>query len=349
MPGSILVLSLLLVAVASQEDCPNAVLDCPDVCANKQCARYLNAECQVDPCNGECTPTFFWRGRDVTARCPVRRCMDRVCPGKRFCVEEVRPPSCPGGLPRSLCRQFINSRCVLPTTCEELACPPGTICAANARGSLQCVTSIAVSCADLKCPEGTVCVSQGIPSRNLSVAQCLDEEEANNLPTEDTFFCDSGATICTDPVNQVCIDIYDSGRFFFGSCLEIGCDLETNVPCPDSRVCDVIPNRPFSTACISTTTVVDTNCTDEPGRCPGGLVCRETVFEDELLFSTCGVPAPTFTGPSCEELECPLPVVCNDLESIEGRGLARCAGPEFTNDHQEAIEYLLDMIDSSDN
>ena len=341
---------LMTVAAFAQDNCPNAVLDCPDVCASEQCARFLNAQCQVDPCNGNCSARFIWRRRDVTERCQVPRCKDRMCKGKRFCVEEVRPPSCPQGQPRSLCRQFIATRCVLPTTCEELACPSGTICAANARGSLKCITSIARSCADLRCPKGTVCVSQGIPSRNLSVAQCLDEDEADNLPTVDTFFCDSGATICTDPANQACVDIYDGGRLFLASCLETGCDLETNAPCPESRVCNTIPDRPFSTACTSTTSVIGTNCTDEPGRCPNGLVCRGTVFEGKLLFSTCGIPAPTFTGPSCQELECPLPLVCNDLESINGRepGLARCAGPEFTNDHQEAIESLLDMIDTSD-
>ena len=101
----------------------------------------------------------------------------------------------------------------------------------------QGVTSIGLSCEDLSCPEGTLCVSQSIPSRNLSVAECLHQEVAETLPTLDTFFCSSGATICDDPETEVCADVYDSGNYLVPVCLTIGCDLESNSSCRDGQVC----------------------------------------------------------------------------------------------------------------
>ena len=341
---SIVIIVLMLVAAAfSQDECPNPVQDCPNVCEGEQCDRYLNAECRVNPCNRECTATFFWRGREVTDKCVVRRCSDRNCPGKRFCVEQVWPESCSSGSPR--CRQYINSRCVFPRSCEQLQCESGTICSEMEFGIPQCVLSIALTCDKLRCPKGTVCVSQDIPSRGFTVAQCLSEEKSSSLPTADTFFCASGATICTDLANEACIDIYDSGRLFLASCLQTGCNVETNSPCPNSRVCTAIADQFFSTACLGSTSILGTNCTDDANRCPNGQTCRETFVNDKLFFSTCGIPAAAFTGRSCHDLECPQPLVCNGLESVEGEmGLARCAGSEFTNAHEATIQALLDMM-----
>lgn len=62
MHKSIFLALLLLVAaraVVSQDDCPNAATECPGNCAGEQCARFLNAECQENPCHSLCTPNFF--------------------------------------------------------------------------------------------------------------------------------------------------------------------------------------------------------------------------------------------------------------------------------------------------
>ena len=71
--------------------------------------------------------------------------------------------------------------------------------------------SVTLSCEDLTCLERTVCVTDSIPFRNLSAAQCLDHEEAERLPTFDTFFCGSGATICDE--TEACADIFGSGVY----------------------------------------------------------------------------------------------------------------------------------------
>ena len=373
----------LVATVAAQEDCPDAATECPDSCAGKECARFLNAVCWENPCHGLCTPNFFWRGNNVTNRCPVERCNDKMCPGVRQCVEEVRPASCPEDLPQSLCRQYIQARCVLPPpamdcsqiscgpgmfcrerrggkgvtcararNCNQLACDEGSICTETEQGP-QCVISIARSCEDLNCPEGTRCVSQSIPSRNLSAAQCLDQEVAERYPTIDTFFCGSGAKICDNPETEVCIDVYESGNYLIPTCLGIGCDPESNSSCSfDSGVCTNVPDRlnaPFTTACLGPTSILSTTWCD-PGdsdRCPSSpisFVCREVLFEGQLFYTTCGAPAPTFSAPSCAELKCPLPLECSE-RIVEGRGgVARCGGPNHTSDNEDDIRSLLDKI-----
>ena len=111
---SMLVSLLLVAAVAAQNDCPNAATECPDNCAGEQCARFLNAECQENPCHGLCSPNFFWRGSNVTNRCPVEKCTNKVCSGICECVELIRPALCPEGVPQPMCRQLIQATCVLP-------------------------------------------------------------------------------------------------------------------------------------------------------------------------------------------------------------------------------------------
>ena len=380
----ILVVLLLVSAVAAQNVCPNAVTECPDTCVGKQCARFLNAECQENPCHGLCTPNFFWRGSNVTDRCPVERCADKVCPGIRECVEEIRPASCPEGVPRSMCRQLIRAICVLPpppTDCSQITCGQGMFCREKRRGKgvtcararncnqlicnegsicteaeegPKCVISIQLSCADLNCPKGTVCVSDSIPSRNLTVAQCLNQEEAERLPTLETFFCGSGATICDNkPRAETCVDIYDSGIYLVPGCSETGCDpLLPNSSCRlSNQVCAKTPdylNAPFTSICVGSTSILNdsSRCDSAPAdRCPSNLVCREVFYEGQFFFSTCGIPAPTFTASSCAELECPAPLECNELGIVEGRGgVARCAGPNFTGDTENSIQALLDKI-----
>ena len=375
---------LLVAAVAAQSDCPNAATECPDNCTGEQCARFLNAECQENPCHGLCSPNFFWRGKNVTDRCPVERCTDKVCPGIRECIEIIRPASCPEGVPQSLCRQYIRATCVLPpppTDCNQITCEEGMFCREKLRGKgvtcvqarncnqlicnegsicteteegPKCVIGIQPSCADLSCPEGTVCVSDSIPSRNLSVSQCLDQEEAERLPTFETFFCGSGTIICdNEPRAEACVDIYDSGAYLVPGCSEIGCDPQfPDSSCRQSnQVCAKTPdylNAPFTSVCVGSTSILNNSsrCDSAPAdRCPSNLVCREVFYEGQFFFSTCGVPAPTFTAPSCAQLECPAPLECNELGVVEGRGgVARCAGPNFTGDTENAIRSLLDKI-----
>ena len=86
--------------------------------------------------------------------------------------------------------------CVQARNCNQLTSDDRSICTETEEGP-KCVLSIQLSCKDLTCPKGTIIlVSDSIPSRNLSVAQCLYQEKAKRLPTFETFFCSSGALIC---------------------------------------------------------------------------------------------------------------------------------------------------------
>ena len=87
-------------------------------------------------------------------------------------------------------------------------------------------------------------------------------------------------------------------------------------------------------------------CNSAPAnRCPGNFVCCETFYEGQSFIPTCGFPAPAFAGPSCVELECPVPLECNELGQVEGRGgTAHCGGPEFTGETENSIRSLLDKI-----
>ena len=178
--------------------------------------------------------------------------------------------------------------------------------------------SIQFSCTDLNCPEGTVCGSDAIPSRNLSVAWCINQEEAERLRTFETFFCSSGAQIChNESQSEVCIDFYESGNYLTLTCLETGCDPEfSNSSCIlSTRLCAKTQNylnAPFSSICVGLTSILNdsSRCDSAPAdRCPGNFVCREAFYMGQFLFSTCGFPAAMFAAPSCTELECPVPLL----------------------------------------
>ena len=97
------ILSLLLFFIAksnAQEACPEQCED--DPCSNQTCPRFLNADCRPNLCL--CTANFFWKGSNVTNRCPVETCAEKVCNTGYRCVEAVHPPECPPMQPK--CHQY---------------------------------------------------------------------------------------------------------------------------------------------------------------------------------------------------------------------------------------------------
>jgi len=103
-----------------------------DTCENAICPRFYNAECEDDACSiPPCRPQFFFRGRDVTNRCPlVERCSNKTCNKKRKCVEIIKPATCPSH--NLQCHQKLKAKCVLvdppPMSCDEIQCEKGTAC-----------------------------------------------------------------------------------------------------------------------------------------------------------------------------------------------------------------------------
>ena len=372
----LLVTALLIVNSIAQEDCPERATECPDNCADAQCPRFLNANCRENPCHGLCTPNFFRAGgRNVTDRCDVERCKDKVCPRRRQCVEEISPPSCPASNPQ--CRQHIRARCLLPpepTDCSQITCGPGMYCrkkrggtavtCARARNCFQltcdegfvcldmeggpmCTINIPMSCEKADCPEGTVCSEFNVPSRDITIAQCLPRATADRLPVfGNDFSCASGFPIC-DEETEACTEAFEDGRHLTVVCNTVNCSTSEPTSCPRNRVCTSIPSRfvetlqiPFTTSCSPPGFVFELNVSCAMvavNPCPAGLACHDIVFEGTNIGLACGVSAPTYSGTSCAELGCPKPLECFE-RIIEGRGsLAQCTTEEATDSIVETI------------
>ena len=250
--------TLLLIAataLAQDDECPNEATDCSDPCEEAQCARFLNAECRENPCFSLCSPNFFWRSKNVTDRCDVERCSDKECPGLRECVEEIVPASCPEDIP--LCRQYIRVRCVLPpppTDCSQITCGLGMFCRERVRGKgVRCVR--ARKCSQL---EELVCSLFSIPARDLSIAQCISQAEADRMPVYSPDF--SCASVICDKKEPVCSDVFEDGRFLFTFCNVVDCDQSDSESCSSSSTCTNIPPElleslqvPYTTACTQAT------------------------------------------------------------------------------------------------
>ena len=258
------------------EKCLNQAIDCPNSCADAQCPRFLNAECRENPCHGLCTPNFFREnGRNVTERCDVERCSDKVCKGRRQCVEEIVPASCPGN---RLCRQFIKSRCILPappptTDCSQITCEPGMYCQSESNpvgekgsrvmcvrarncfqltceegfvclemeGGPMCTINKPTSCKKAGCSKGTVCSEFKVPSHDISIAQCLPQATAERLPVfGDEFTCSSGFPICNRNT-EVCTGIFLDGHHLTVGCNVVNCTASDPTSCPSDRVCSKPP------------------------------------------------------------------------------------------------------------
>ena len=357
-------LSIAVLAIA-QEDCPDRATECPDnVCDGAQCPRFLKAECRENPCHGLCTPNFFREnGRNVTDRCDTERCKDKVCPGKRQCVEEVVPPSCPSGNPR--CRQLIRSRCVLPpppTDCSQITCGLGMYCreirggkgvtCARARNCFQlkcdegfvclemeggpmCTINKPTACEEANCPEGTVCSEFNVPSRDIAIAQCLPQATADRLPVfGNEFSCSSGFPIC-DEQTEVCTEAFEDGHRLTVICNIVNCSTSDSTSCPRNRICtDISPflaenlQVPFMNSCSPPGFIFNKTCATAIDPCPAGLACHDIVFDETIIGVACGISATTYSGLSCAGLGCPEPLECFE-RTIKGRGsLAQCTTEE---------------------
>ena len=372
-------IALLTVSIA-QEDCPDRATECPDNCADALCPRFLNAKCRENPCHGLCTPNFFREnGQNVTDRCDVERCKDKECPGKRDCIEDVVPASCPATNRR--CRQFIRSRCVLPpppTDCSQITCGPGMYCregrggkkvmCARARNCFQltcdegficlemeggpmCTINKPMSCEEAECPEGAVCSEFNVPSRDIAIAQCLPQATADRMPVfGNEFSCSSGFPIC-DEQTEACTEAFEDGRRLTVSCNIVNCSTSDSTSCPHNRVCTDIPplfvetlQVPFTKSCSPPGFVFNETCVTAVDPCPAGLACHDMLFEGTTIGVACGVSAPTYSGTLCAELGCPEPLECFE-RIIEGRGsLAQCTTEEAAD---IVVETILGHVSES--
>ena len=375
----LILITLLLRSMAGTltqraEDCPDQATECPDNCAGTQCPRFLNAECRENPCHGLCTPNFFREnGRNVTDRCDIERCSEKLCPGKRQCVEEIVPASCPK-TKKGQCRQYIKSRCILPppptTDCSQITCGQDMYCrekrvggvmCAQARNCFQlkcdegfvclemeggpmCTINKPTSCEEANCPEGTVCSEFNVPSRDIAIAQCLPKATADRLPVfGNQFSCSSGFPVCNKDT-EVCTGIFLDGHRLTIGCNGVNCTTSDPTSCPHDRVCSEPPpdlvkmlQIPFTGTCTPRQFVYSRTCATTINPCPDNLACLDIVYENTTIGITCGIRAHSYASSSCAELGCPAPLECFERISKGRGGLAQCTNKEATDIVVETI------------
>ena len=129
------------------------------------------------------------------------------------------------------------------------------------------------------------------------------------------------------PLHEFCVELFERDNFLAATCVDIGCDPESPSSCRQSgQMCINVPdelNAPFS--------LLNTTCVSSADdQCSLFIACHDVVAVGQIVGTTCGVPAPTYSVPSCTEIECPAPLEC----IVESRGgVAQCEGPTSTSDN----------------
>ena len=204
-------------AKAQNASCPQPVVCNSNPCNGTRCVRFLNSECRVDACHGECRATFFRLSnrREVTNRCAAPTCAQTQCPARRMCVDRIVPSTCPGNRPN--CRQYISPQCVLPpppqppTNCAVILCPSDRpVCEVRqtrqgprARCQPQPPPT---SCENVECDEGMECrlrERDGLDPvvRCKPIRVTPTPTDCSQLECSDEFVCmvTNGTAICVEP------------------------------------------------------------------------------------------------------------------------------------------------------
>ena len=204
-------------AKAQNASCPQPVVCNSNPCNGTRCVRFLNSECRLDACHGECRATFFRlsNGKEVTNRCAAPTCAQTPCPARRMCVNRIVPPTCPGNRPN--CRQYISPQCVLPpppqppTNCAVIQCPTDRpVCEVRqtrqgprARCQPQPPPT---SCENVECDEGMECrlrERDGLDPvvRCKPIRVTPTPTDCSQLECSDEFVCmvTNGTAICVEP------------------------------------------------------------------------------------------------------------------------------------------------------
>ena len=334
-------------AKAQNATCPQPVVCDANPCNGIRCLRFMNSECRVDSCRGECRATFFrsTNGKEVTSRCAAPTCAQKRCPARRMCVNRVLPPTCPTNRPN--CRQYISPQCVLPpppqppTNCAVIQCPTDRpVCEVRQTRQgprARCVLQPPpTSCETVECDEGMECQvreREGLDPvvRCKPIRVVPTPRDCSELDCSDGLVCmvTNGSAICVEPppLPNACeeLDCEEQNlecrtltilNFTRAICLPIS-DCNRLV-CNESEgiECRVVGEGDFSVAvCLFTR-----NCTILNPVCRrSGLVCEEPQSEGVFDSASCVVPT------SCDDLKCNPGMVCrvfNGDVSGSGSGLS---------------------------
>ncbi|XP_064397810.1 cell surface glycoprotein 1-like isoform X2 [Halichondria panicea] len=353
----LLALAALLGAANAQRGCPNQVDCTDDPCATATCPSFMDTECRVNNCSGECTADFFTtkgsRDVNVTNNCfkYFETCKEDTCNIRRKCMTYT-PEVCKNG---RICQ---NIRCEIeslpPLTCEDLVCTDDkTKCETTqtTRGTqARCVVSIPDNCDEKKCDEGMVCEVRTRGKDGVQVARCVADKKDSTNPRR-------GAT-CAEvecDEDEVCLMLSDDNGARCANpppptdCSQLQCEQGMDcLPTENKkRVRCVRRKEPFG----------DSNPTERPSGatplpvlarscdqldCEPGYSCRMVANKakngNRQPLPTCKpdeCPTRKPRGPprSCRQLECGREEVCVTCGEGE-KTRARCLATERPNMRQ---------------
>ena len=176
-------------------------------------------------------------------------------------------------------------------------------------------TSIALSCEALNCPStAPICQMSRIPDLNLTVATCALPDTQNVLSSTNRS-CE--AITCTE--GQICIDTYGENRLTEGFCSTVDCS-SGNISCPFDTKCIDVPSNirgiPVDSSCVPEDVEFNfgVSCESESApKCDEGEMCANSRTEEIMLGSFCSATTPVSTTRGCEELECPVDMLCTEI------------------------------------
>ena len=247
------------------------------------------------------------------------------------------------------------AQCVRPSTCDEIECDVGFRCIIIEGGNGTqdfpiCIEETKPTCEETVCAEGSTCVQLTLPSRNVSLAQCVVPELIDFFPTLDQFTCAASGGVGLCEQTQICADVHEDGRFLTFTCNNVTVDCRDDSSCALNEVCADVPNDlgvqvDFTTVCIPGDESIfefSGGCDSDSKQCPPGLVCQDIVFtEGVTIGTTCGVSSPSQIGSSCAELACLPPLECVESIVTGKGGIALCADKQRADSLLEIIMSLI--------
>ena len=232
----------------------------------------------------------------MTDRCDIERCSEKVCPGKRQCVEDIITTSCRSEND-SQCRQYIKTRCALPplpTDCSKIMCGTGMYCREKKGGKgVKCAR--ARNCDQLSCSEGFFCSEtvEGPVCRSMEDVSTSSQPPKPTFPTERPTPFVPTATVSTPFPNfcDFCAGLGQVCEVVNGSyqCTEpTGCDSVRVDYCLNTlgQLCEEING---TAECVFAESCSDINC-------PSGTICND--------FGSLAFCNPVTVAETCEQLNC---------------------------------------------
>lgn len=255
----------------------------------------------------------------ISPECEALRCgeQNRVCEEDENGARCILPSSCEELAP--FCRR-VNAfstcvelnptpTCVLPPNCDLISCREFERCAVvQLIGVLSNQTFIGVclatifgaSCDELECLRDDD-ICTLTSVPNVPNSTLAECARPTDLTCESDFFCSS---LMNEREDVTCVDLTQDGRLIGGkSCTVLNCELEG---CPGGAECVSFTGAPFTSACeLSSRGTISygTTCSDREDACTGDNVCQEAVLNGIVLGSFCGFPQ-TPLSESCDSVTC---------------------------------------------